>query len=218
MAGTPYDPQDINDGDMAVPPATITVGEIPPEGSDTGFQTSSPFIDYFVQNSYEGYEETFQLPIASPKGFQGRTCSFVQVAAPILKWICDWTAKSTNGSPPPAPPMQAADPNWVLLTRELEPAMVEEMADGESAVYRLSGRYVYGHKNPPKAINQVACFARPPWISPSLDRTVPDSVFEPGIADLSGASSTGSSNTPASPGSPGKPTSTSFNPGNVVQG
>lgn len=151
--------------------------------------------DYLVRNRYERDRHTYLMPITSPDGFQGQSCAFVQLAAPTLLWIADWTAEK-NGAVPEIPHPTPADPNWVLLDEHVEPNEILVGPDGQSPTYRISGTYVYGHRNPSAQIITNVAFARPPWIrqTTSIRRTLTMADLESGILDARPGANVG--NTP----------------------
>lgn len=135
-----------------IPQAVISVGTVTADGFDSQFigsiDQASIFTDYQIFNRYESDRHVYMMPIASPTGFAGGSAAFVQLAAPTLLWIADWTAARTNRKPVIPPPEFLADPNWILLDVMPETAMVNLTADGATPLYRISGCYIYGHRNP----------------------------------------------------------------------
>ena len=110
--------------------------------------------------------------------------------------IVDWTAEKV-GNAPTVPSWELNDPNQVLLDKHFEPAMVEKRPSAV-IVYRLSGTYIYGFKNPSQA---KLHYGRPPWMSSDVECVVSDSQFSSGIIDCE--SEGGSENQPSNPGEVG---------------
>lgn len=129
--------------------------------------------EYLIEEVYEQDRRTYQLPLCHPRGFRGATAAFVQLAAPTLVCCVDWTAAKMGAMPEaPNPDMVAvnvlraggigvggagvqgvldavrANTPWVLLDAWVEPAAPAFAADGQTPLYRLSGTYFYGHKDP----------------------------------------------------------------------
>ena len=138
---------------------------------------SDVFTDYQVRNRYEENPHRYMAGISSPNGFQGSRAAFFQLAYPTILWICDWTACRWN-TIPEIPPKDAEDDNWVFLFAVPETVSpVLDAVGGVARLYRISGTYVYGHKNPPDVFDLVN-FPRPPWMQDNFQRTVPSSAFE----------------------------------------
>src|SRR5258708_321376 len=104
------------------------------------------WTDYEIFNRYEGDKHIYMLGLTSPTPFQGKSVAFVQIAAPTLLWICEWTSCRVTKIPFVPNPV-VSDPNWVLLDIYYETAGLAYASDGVSPLYRLSGVYVYGHAN-----------------------------------------------------------------------
>ena len=139
--------------------------------------------DYVAVNHYEWDYHRYMLGITSPKGFQKSRAAFVQLAAPTLLWIVDWSAARWNKQPTiPAPVL--SDEDWVLLDEHYEPSMLVVGADGVTPFYRISGTYVYGQKNPdPDSFEQMN-YTRTPWLQDKYDRSIPANEVEETIADV----------------------------------
>lgn len=170
--------QEPGDETLVVP--DVSVSPLNASDQQALFDTESDlgiYTDYAVVNRYEFDHGIYMMGVTSPGGFQGNSAAFVQLKAETLLWIADWTARK-NGEMPGIPSFQQTDPNVVLLDTHFEPSMTEVMADGVTVVYRISGSYVYGFKNP----NIANMFhGRPPWLVNSVDMTVKSENFEPGI-------------------------------------
>lgn len=136
--------------------------------------------DWFIRSEYISDYHRYMLPLTSPEGFQGATCAFVQLAAPTTLWVVDWTCekRTSPGDYPVYPDPQPTKPNIVLLDIKIMPDMVNMGADGVSPIYRLSGVYTYGFKDPTKA---KMYHGRPPWMNQSVPRNVLDNYKRRGI-------------------------------------
>jgi hypothetical protein len=60
-------------------------------------------------------------------------------------------------------------------------------------LYRISGTYFYGHKNPSEKTFPDMVFPRPAWAEDGYDRSVPSSILQQGIINRVGGSAGGSS-------------------------
>lgn len=163
-----------------VPVAEVNIGNVGLD--DVTFwlvDDSGIWTDYWIVNHYETDRHRYMMPIASPNGFDGNQVAFVQMAAETILWICDWTCERIGQQPTlptPAPP----DDNAVLLDDHYEPAQLLLSADGTYIVWRISGTYAYGFKDPRKPI---LTFPRPPWIKDTVDRLLNTANFQPSIKD-----------------------------------
>lgn len=169
-----------------IPPAQVTITSIPFTDADVAAQsTGSPlgiWNDFRVTNRYESDKHRYMMGIASPDGFAGATVAFVQTTSPTLLWICDWTS-SKAANTPEIPSNVPIDSKWILLDEHYEPAHLLLMAGGNRALYRISGTYVYGHKNPSSVVVNNINYARPPWMSNVFDRTVATAKMQAGVID-----------------------------------
>jgi hypothetical protein len=171
---------------IKAPKLTITVGTFedntnyvgPPEDS------GEVFIDIMTHNRYEGDTHRYMLGCSSPDGFQGASVAFVQLCAPTLLWICDWTVCQANTDDPKIPDPFSVGEQWVLLDLHLEPAMLGLSPDGISVIRRISGTYVFGHKNPGNFSSYtnspftIAQWPRPTWLADTFNRTILASSLE----------------------------------------
>lgn len=171
-------------------PTVVTIGQVELDDNDAKYIeiTDGIYTDYFIENSYEKDRHIYMDGITSPGGFQGASVAFFQLAAPTLLWICKWTAAKFAVSPL-APDSTSKDPNWVLLDDSLVTASFAMASDGVTPLYRLSGVYVYGHKNPSAQISNNVVYPRPPWLEDVFDRTVPLNSFQQGLSNSVGSSS-----------------------------
>lgn len=129
------------------------------------------WTDYEIENRYEYDYHRYMMGISSPNQFQGGKAAFVQLASPTLLWISDWTACRFYQQPTiPDPNEPEGQPNsdWVLLDIIPETFSVDLQADGVTPLYRISGIYVYGHKNPSTNVFNYIAFGRPAWLEDTL--------------------------------------------------
>jgi hypothetical protein len=167
------------------PVLTVTVSDITDFTNDAAYkepadQGASVFTDYAVQTSFMSDPHTYMLGITSPDGFQGASVAFCQLAATTLLWTADWTASRYKTQPQiPDPNLGAAD--WVFLGARMEPAMITVAADGLTPLYRISGTYLYGKKNPSSQMTSDFLFPLPPWLEDVFDRTMPADRLQQGI-------------------------------------
>lgn len=120
------------------------------------------FTDYKIIHRIESDGQRFMMPVTSPDGFDGDAVAFVQLAGGTVLWIVDWTAEKVNAQPS-LPDPDLGDENVVLLDKHWEPTNLLLKPSGNGAiVYRISGTYVYGLKNP----NLFKMYySRPPWMA-----------------------------------------------------
>lgn len=184
MAKPSYVTDNPETSEQEIPLAEVTIGDITPDDNDAKYQLEdnlSIYADYKVNNRFESDKHRYMMAIASPDGFQGASVAFVQLAAPTLLWIADWTCCRVNIQPK-IPDPGGVDADWVLLDEFLEPATMSLLGDGKTPVYRISGTYVYGHKNPNSAVIAHMAYPRPPWlIDTGLARNVSPSSYAEGI-------------------------------------
>lgn len=186
-----------------MPPTTSAItgtllADLPP---DTNSIYSDPdgtgtWQHFVIWNHYEKDRKIYQLGISSPGGFQGQSVAFVQLAAPTLLWICDWSLARV-GSPPIVPDPLPEVSSWVLLDDwwTTEPIEVAG-ADGVLPSFLITGTYIYGHPNPQNNTNQHVIYPITPWLDGTIltgtVRTVPDALLTKGLADFLATSALGS--------------------------
>jgi hypothetical protein len=182
-----YDTNSVEPGTEPGKEAVVTVGTLstqdaPSKYADTG---QGVWADYQAYSRFERDNHLYMMGMTSPSPFQGNSVAFVQLAAPTLLWILDWTA-ARRGSQPTVPDPTPSDPNWVLLDQWYRPVAPKVLDDGQTPVYRLEGTYVYGHRSP--AANMIAnmSFPRVPWLDDSIDRSIPASIFQKNLSDGQG--------------------------------
>lgn len=177
---------------------TVSFGRIVPDDQGGRFVEGGAdgiFADFVVRSRYEQDRQRYMAAIASPNGFQGAAVAFFQLAAPTLLWVADWTALKAAAKPEVPDPF-SVDANWVLLDVHLELGHIDVLADGATALYRVSGTYVFGHKKPANNPFTDVVFPLPPYLEPgSFTRTMP-------LAKLKAAILAGQAGGSASPGVP----------------
>lgn len=153
-----------------------------------GYEFSSPineegdigvWSDYRIRNRYEKSQGRYMLGITSPNGFQGAEAAFVQLSAPTLLWISSWTA-SKLGEKPVIPNPANVPSDYVLLYETPVTEMITVTGDGNK-VYRISGTYVYGKKNPADQVFNDVKYPQPPWLVPDSDRNIETSSLVGGL-------------------------------------
>lgn len=176
-------------GEEGVPPAIISISSIPFDTDDARYITNTDpigiFTDYVIRNTYDNNLSRYMLGITSPGGFQGNHAAFVQLASPTLLWVCDWTACRYN-SIPNIPNPDSKDANWVLLHVTPYTENIITGPDGRTALYRVSGTYVYGCHNPADNVFSQVQFGRPPWLEDSFPagRTIPNDALSDGLINV----------------------------------
>lgn len=154
------------------------------------------YTDYVINNRYERDFHRFMLPLTTPNKFRGAMVGFVQLAAPTLLWIADWTAARCNTPPEIPSPLlivgilkkysaEAAilSDDWIILDDHLETGGITDVAaDGQIPNYRISGTYYYGCRDPSEDLYRDAIFGLAPFLQRSRDgafklhRRIPDEV------------------------------------------
>ena len=169
------------------PNANIIQGVINFGGRDTLIDDPdegdlSIYTDYMITNRYEFDKHVYMLGITSPTGFEGDSAAFVQLAAPTLLWIADWTAARFNKQPDiPSSSLlinSSQGVHWTLLDEHIEPVMLTIGADATTPLYRISGTYVYGCRNPNPLLVRNIRFPRPPWLKDIPNRNMPLDYLE----------------------------------------
>lgn len=143
---------------------------------DEGEIAEGVWTDYVVVNHYERDKQRYMMPVTSPDGFDGDSVAFAALAGETLLWYSDWSAEKM-GAAPSIPDPEQDDPNIILLDELVEPAILLLKPD-DSVVYRISGTYVYGFKNP----KDVTFYhGRPPWMDQTVDCAVSPGQYRAGI-------------------------------------
>jgi len=178
--------------------ATVTFGEIAPDDYDAkylpGADPQAVWTDYKIRSRYENDQHVYMMGITSPgiiagsPGLGTRTtgsltgAAFVQLAAPTLLWVADWTAAKFKEIP--SIPEFVVGGGWVLMDVHFEPGMLVVGADGVTPLYRISGTYVYGHTNPSARVFPDVVFTRPPWLADVFQRTLSQTNFQQNLINL----------------------------------
>jgi hypothetical protein len=158
--------------------ASVLITPIDYTNFNARYQPHSPdlsfFTEYYVENEYENDQHKYMGGLTSPSGFNGSTVAFVQLAMPTTLLVSKWTAlKALNQ--PEYPTYQISDGSpWLILDAWFTPASMTTGSDGTTVLYRLSGVYIFGAKNPSAQITNDMNFPRPAWLNPAgVDRTLP---------------------------------------------
>ena len=167
---------------IPVPEAQVVIGTVQPTDPPSAFAGNGLFPDYQIQSRFIKNNHRYMMGITSPAGTPtGGSAAFVQLAAPTLIWLCEWTAFQI-GSPPPIPSPVSVNPDWILLDHEeYDPVMLILGPDGVTPCYRISGIYIYGHKNPAAVTVNNVNFSIPPWMVNVFDRSMPASNLVQGL-------------------------------------
>jgi hypothetical protein len=128
-----------------VPAASVLVARKLPLASPAFFKTDpgGPYNSWAMRSAYQNEKNILQLPVAK----EGALPVFLKLAAGTLTRVVEWTV-SRAGARPKIPDPESSDPNLVLLRADITPESVELAGDGQTPVYRISGRYTYGAKDP----------------------------------------------------------------------
>lgn len=167
---------------------TVNLGSvtITDYGSKVDVSNGNGITDYEVRSKYYKFESKYVMSITSPNNYKGMGCAFVQLAKPTLLWVCKWTALRL-GAKPAVPSPIPKDKNWILLDSCPETVSLNVTPSGDVPMYRMSGVYVYGHRNPSTNIFNDVAFPIPPFLDDtSFTRTITNSDLDSSIADDSG--------------------------------
>jgi hypothetical protein len=172
---------------------TVSADDQSADFDNTG-DSSQVWTDYVIHSRYEKDLHRYMLPVSSPGGFQGASVAFVQLAAPTILWVIDFTAARASVQPNIPDPDPGSNSAWVLLDEHVEPSMIEVTPDAQTPVYRFSGTYIYGHRNPDTValVNNVN-YTRPPWLLDIFDRTQPIGTLKPDLTTYSKVPNTSTS-------------------------
>lgn len=171
-------------GAGAIGGAIVAVGPVSFDDNDALFNntgsSATMFTDYMIRNSYEEDPHTYMLGISSPQGFQGDKVAFVQLASTTLVLVCRWTGCRYNEQPI-VPQADPEDDNLVVLYRSPVTVSVTTGPDGVTPLYRISGTYVYGVRNPdPTLLNNVSFGLDPRYLDNFAGgRTMPTRYEDP---------------------------------------
>lgn len=138
--------------------------------------------DYEVRSRYFRDGSTYLLGCASPRGFRGVSAAVVQLTAPTVVWVADWTAECTGAQPLAPSPLlllnrelrtpavSRGSTTWVLMDEHLEAPQIRLEGDGATPIYRLSGVYVFAALNPRDDLAEEVRFPQPPYMRDGLPR------------------------------------------------
>ncbi len=158
-----------------IPPgaATINQGNLPPYIAPNLTDMSALYnegllpsvvTDFHIHNHYERDNHRYMMGISSPGGFNGASVAFVQLAAPTLLWVADWTGcRFLEKAMIPDP--TAVTDDWVLLDSWLEPAQIIIAPNGTTPLFRITGTYVFGNQNPGTAFYSNVTYPVAPWFN-----------------------------------------------------
>lgn len=181
--------------------AEIVNGTISPTDEDAQYTNLGPdeaiTTDYLIESRYENDRQVFMAGLTSPTPFDGQSVAFFQLASPTLLWVVDWTAARFLQVPNIPDPASVPD-DWLLLDVHVEPAMLVLAPGGAVPLYRISGTYFYGSKNPKASVFSQVAFPIPPWMNDVFSRTIPITALQGGLATTKAGAGTSSS-----PGSAG---------------
>lgn len=157
-------------------PAGVMVADGPP--ADFQFEGAG-FYDtvYQITGKFFRNEHKWMLGLTSPDKYNGLTAAFVQLAQPTLIWVCDWEASKT-GNQPNIPDPTPQDDNWELLDSTIGTVNLLIGPQGNNPQYRMTGTYIYGHKNPNAILAKNVTFPRLPWVKDVYDRSLPESKLD----------------------------------------
>lgn len=193
------------EANQAAPEASVTIADVPLV-DDQGAIFASPggdadiYTDYVVENRYAYSPGKRMLGVTAPQPYRGASAAFVTLRKPTLLWTADWTAARFNAQPD-VPDPAAVDSEWVLLSVTPVSRNVTVGSDGKHKLYRISGTYVYGHKNPGDDAFARVQFGLPPYLSDGAPPLFRQSAKKGGIME---GTATGGGGEP-SPGDPGIP-------------
>lgn len=172
---------------MTTPQLSITQAQVQYDDNLGEYNLNFPgiFADYLFINHYEQDRHIYMASQTSETPFNGSKVGFVRVGSNTLLWICEWTACQV-GAQPQIPDPVPESTGWVLL--DVQPSLAGKslITDGTSPIYRVSGVYIYGHKNPDPDIYKNAVFPLYPWVGNGNDRQMSQSNIIKGMMDLPG--------------------------------
>lgn len=170
---------------QTIPQATVIVGTVSLDDNSGKFDSGvvpDCYTDVVMLNRYENDKHIYMGGITDPNGFQGASVAFVQLCSPTTLWVCDWTISSFREQPA-SPDPKASNQDWILMDEHWEPRHLLISPDGSTQLYRISGTFVYGHKNPNVDPHKDIAFPRPPWLQDVFDRSMPASKLKRGLTE-----------------------------------
>lgn len=157
-------------------------------------QPDAIYVDYMIDSSYEESPHTYMAGVTSPDGFDNNQAAFFQLAATTKLWVVRWTALRLNKKP--EVPAKLSDTNWVYLGGKLEPFMLGILPTGNGTLWRLSGTYYYGAKNPGDNIEDNTAFPIVPFLQQAFNRSLPKEMFVGKLLQTPQQTATGSTTAP----------------------
>src|SRR5438045_7280278 len=97
----------------------------------------APYTTYSMSVTYLNVQGRIQTPVAGPPG---TPCEVIQVSAPTGVKVVSWTA-ARDGAVPTVPDPATVDPNNILLSYQITPAVPVLMANGQNHRWLMSGVY-----------------------------------------------------------------------------
>jgi len=178
-----------NNADATAGTTVVSASAISFDSNDGKFteeiDPSFVHLYYKIVNRYEKNNGVYMAGLTAPNGFNGASVGFVQIHAPTLLWICDWTAMQAN-QVPKIPSTVPFSSDWIYLNGWYDLPDVKPAADGTSPIYSITGTYFYGHKNPSSVDVNNLNFPICPWVEDSFPtgRTVSQGFLTPGLIDV----------------------------------
>src|SRR5207237_4450544 len=100
--------------------AIVTIGDEQIEEQLGQYKPSQGgWTEWMIKSHYEHDDAIYMGGMTSPRPFQGASVSFVQLNAPSLLWIVQWTG-ARLAAMPVIPDPTSVDPNWVLMDKQYE--------------------------------------------------------------------------------------------------
>lgn len=168
-------PSVINDLTGPTPSAPTGVSSNPPY-TDPNLPTSDSaslydkgndqdvITDFRIHSRYERDYHRYLMGVTSTVGFLGSSAAIVQLAAPTLLWVVDWTGcRFLQKAMLPDPTTVGSV--WTLLDAMLEPAAIILAPNGTTPLFRLTGTYVFGCTNPGANFFDNVVYPVVPWFN-----------------------------------------------------
>lgn len=108
---------------------------------------NTPHSEWSFQTRYITFPGILPLVYAAPDSTP-ETVKVVKIHAAYAHKIVTWQA-TRLGAIPTIPPFETTDPNEVLLSAEIAPAVPGLTPTGDSRIHTVSGQYIYLLKKPP---------------------------------------------------------------------
>lgn len=148
----------------SAPPAASPTFEVVDDVGEFGSQVSAEYSSS-LYTDYRIFQRVIdnQSMVALTEQRAGGLTHFIPVAAPTKTLEIQWTCERV-GAPPAVLPTASDDDNLVYLRGEYDPGTGDTDESG-TLMFRASGRYFYGYKNPALAAPGLAL---PPWLNEQL--------------------------------------------------